>query len=122
MAKKKIPKKKMKPAQISENVLPQNIIPIGDRVEENKNIYISQPVYKEIHKFTQNKTINESGGMLIGEVVEEFGKTNIICLAKIIVTFVFYFINYYHLKGPPFLSLILIPKRSTIIRVNTIFF
>ena len=78
MAKRKIPKKKMKPAQVSENVLPQNIIAIGDRVEENKNIYISQPVYKEIHKFTQNKTINESGGMLIGDVIEEFGKTNII--------------------------------------------
>ena len=78
MAKKKSPKKNTKSIPIVENALPQNILPIGERVEENKNIYISQPVYKEIHKFTQNKTTNESGGMLIGNVIEEFGKTNII--------------------------------------------
>lgn len=78
MAKKKKSKKVVKYEPIIENSLPQNILPIGERVEEDKNIYISQPVYKEIHKFTQNKTTNESGGMLIGEVVEEFGKTNII--------------------------------------------
>lgn len=78
MAKKKSPKKNTKSMPIVENALPQNILPIGERVEENKNIYISQPTYKEIHKFTQNKTTNESGGMLIGNVIEEFGKTNII--------------------------------------------
>lgn len=78
MAKKKNSKKSVKSTPIIENALPQNILPIGERVEEDKNIYISQPVYKEIHKFTQNKTTNESGGMLIGNVVEEFGKTNII--------------------------------------------
>ena len=78
MAKKKKAKKVVKYEPIIENSLPQNILPIGERVEEDKNIYISQPVYNEIHKFTQNKTTNESGGMLIGEVVEEFGKTNII--------------------------------------------
>lgn len=78
MAKKKSPRKNTKNIPIVENALPQNILPIGERVEENKNIYISQPVYKEIHKFTQNKTTNESGGMLIGNVIEEFGKTNII--------------------------------------------
>lgn len=59
-------------------MLPQNILPIGERVEENKNIYISQAAYKEIHKFTKNKTTNESGGMLVGSVIDEFGKTNII--------------------------------------------
>ena len=78
MAKKKNSKKSVKSTPIIENSLPQNILPIGERVEEDKNIYISQPVYKEIHKFTQNKTTNESGGMLIGNVIEEFGKTNII--------------------------------------------
>ena len=61
-----------------DNMLPQNILPIGERVEENKNIYISQSVYKEIHKFTKNKTTNESGGILVGTVIEEFGKTNIV--------------------------------------------
>ena len=71
-------KKKALQPELTENMLPQNILPIGDRVEENKNIYILQSVYKEIHKFTQNKTTNESGGMLVGTVLEEFGKTNII--------------------------------------------
>ena len=71
-------KKKVLQPELTENMLPQNILPIGDRVEENKNIYILQSVYKEIHKFTQNKTLNESGGMLVGTILEEFGKTNII--------------------------------------------
>lgn len=80
MAKKKITKKKSKAANIisNEKILPQNILPFGERVEENKNIYILQQVYKDIHKFTQNKTTNESGGMLIGYTIEEFGKTNIV--------------------------------------------
>lgn len=67
-----------KKAAILENVLPQNILPVGERVEENKNIYISQSVYKEIHRFTRNKTTNESGGMLVGNVIEEFGKINVV--------------------------------------------
>ena len=74
MAKKA--KSRIKKAPVNElpdNVLPQNILPVGGRVEENKNIYISQAVYKEIHKFTQNKTTNESGGMLEGSIIEEFG-------------------------------------------------
>ena len=80
MAKKQNTKNKKKQvAQIvDEKVLPQNILPFGERVEENKNIYILQKTYKDIHKFTQNKTTNESGGMLIGYVVEEFGKTNVV--------------------------------------------
>ena len=79
MAKKT--KKQVKKARVNElpeNMLPQNILPVGERVEENKNIYISQAVYKEIHNFTKNKTTNESGGMLVGTVIEEFGKTNIV--------------------------------------------
>lgn len=79
MAKKT--KKKNKKVQVNEmpeNALPQNILPVGERVEENKNIYISQPVYKQIHKFTKNKTTDESGGVLVGTVIEEFGKTNIV--------------------------------------------
>ena len=61
-----------------ENMLPQNILAVGERVEESKNIYILQSVYKEIHRFTRNKTTNESGGMLVGTILEELGKTNII--------------------------------------------
>ncbi len=80
MAKKKSTKKKQKTSKVvlNEKTLPQNILPFGERVEENKNIYIHQKVYKDIHKFTKNKTTNESGGMLIGHILEEFGKTNII--------------------------------------------
>lgn len=79
MAKKAKKQNKKAPAnELPENMLPQNILPMGERVEENKNIYISQAVYKEIHKFTKNKTTNESGGMLVGTVIEEFGKTNIV--------------------------------------------
>lgn len=70
--------KKARANELPENMLPQNILPVGERVEENKNIYISQSVYKEIHKFTKNKTTNESGGMLVGTIIEEFGKTNIV--------------------------------------------
>lgn len=76
---KKVKKTPKTPVEtLPDNMLPQNILPVGERVEENKNIYISQSVYKTIHKFTQNKTTNESGGMLIGTVIEEFGKTNIV--------------------------------------------
>ena len=31
---------------LPDNMLPQNIIAVGDHVEENKNIYISQSVYR----------------------------------------------------------------------------
>ena len=79
MAKKAKKQNKKAPVnELPENMLPQNILPIGEHVEENKNIYISQAVYKEIHKFTKNKTTNESGGMLVGTIIEEFGKTNIV--------------------------------------------
>lgn len=60
------------------SLLPQNMVSIGERVLENKNIYISQPVYKVIHKFAEDKTTNESGGILVGSVIEEFGKINIV--------------------------------------------
>lgn len=70
--------KKHQGNKLLNNMLPQNIMLVGERVEANKNIYISQAAYKEIHRFTKNKTTNESGGMLVGTVVTEFGKTNII--------------------------------------------
>lgn len=78
MAKKKTVTKGKKRQTMPENALPQNILPMGERVEEGKNIYLSQKVYREIHKFTRNKTTNESGGVLVGNVIEEFGKTNIL--------------------------------------------
>lgn len=85
MAKKKLkkntPQKQNKAAgeaAAADHALPQNIVSIGERVEEDKNIYIAQQIYKEIHKFTKNKVTNESGGMLIGDVIEEFGKTNVL--------------------------------------------
>ena len=79
MAKKVKKMAKKAPANpVPETMLPQNILPMGERVEENKNIYIAQAVYKQIRKFTKDKTTDESGGMLVGTVIEEFGKTNII--------------------------------------------
>lgn len=78
MAKNAKKQNKKPAADVSETVLPQNILPIGERVEENKNIYISQTVYKQIRKFTKNKTRDESGGILVGTVLEKLGKTNII--------------------------------------------
>ena len=58
--------------------LPQNIIPVGERVFEDKNIYIHQKVYEQIHKFALNKTENEHGGILVGRVLNEMGKENTI--------------------------------------------
>ena len=84
MAKKKNSKKSVKSTPIIENALPQNILPIGERVEEDKNIYISQPVYKEIHKFTQNKTTNESGG--IGSIFTGNWVVEMILIIAIIVS------------------------------------
>lgn len=79
MAKKATKQRKKSPAkELPENLLPQNILLVGDRVEADKNIYIHQSVYNKIHSFTKNKTVNESGGMLVGNVIEEFGKTNIL--------------------------------------------
>ena len=78
MARRKSGAGKASSIQANEKLLPQNIVSMGEVVEGNKNIYISQPVYKAIHKFTQGKTTNESGGILVGHIIQEFGKTNII--------------------------------------------
>ena len=65
--------------QIEEReVLPQNILKIGEQVLQDKNIYILQSVYKEIHEFTKDKLTVESGGMLMGYTLQANGKTNII--------------------------------------------
>ena len=71
-------KSKAKKEKHSEPELPQNIMPIGERVFEDKNIYINQRVYAKIHKFAANKTENEHGGVLVGRVVNELGKENTI--------------------------------------------
>lgn len=77
MAKKKKTANKVKPISAPE-YLPQNMTLVGDQSELDKKIYIAQNTYKEIHNFTKNKTTNESGGVLIGKIIEEFGKTNIL--------------------------------------------
>lgn len=78
MAKKKSSGGRKNRQSLPENALPQNILPMGERVEEGKNIYLSQKVYRQIHKFTRNKLTNESGGVLVGTTIEEFGKINIL--------------------------------------------
>ena len=71
-------KRKQKNVKSETPALPQNILPVGERVFEDKNIYIHQKIYKEIHKFAANKTENEHGGILVGRVVNELGKENTI--------------------------------------------
>lgn len=80
MAKKEKPQKGKKTEidELSGDLLPQNIVPMGDRVDADKNIYISQATYKKIQRFTSDKTVTEAGGILVGKEMEEFGKTNII--------------------------------------------
>lgn len=60
-----------------EESLPQNILLMGEHTQANKEIYIFQKTYKEIRQFTKNKTEIESGGILVGDAIEKFGKTNI---------------------------------------------
>lgn len=64
--------------EVNRDVLPQNVIKIGEQVLHDKNIYILQSVYKEIHDFTKDKLTVESGGMLMGYTIKTNGKTNII--------------------------------------------
>ena len=74
-------KKKTKGKVSHKNItpdLPQNIVPVGERVFDDKNIYIHQRVYAQIHKFAANKTENEHGGILVGRVLNEMGKENTI--------------------------------------------
>ena len=83
---KKKTKKKVKPAEKKVEFdlsLPQNIYTVGEHVEVDKRIYISQHAYKEIHEFTKDKTKVETGGVLLGNIVEELGKTNIVIHAFI---------------------------------------
>jgi proteasome lid subunit RPN8/RPN11 len=77
MAKKK-KNIKQNPDDSFLKALPQNILFIGEKGDADKDIYISQSTHKEIREFSENKTEVECGGMLIGCVIEEFGKTNII--------------------------------------------
>mgnify|MGYP006285940195 CR=1 FL=1 len=75
---KKNSKNKKKHTTQSIKSLPQNIFHMGEVGREGIKVYIQQAVYKEIQKFTLNKTTNESGGVLLGDVLYELGKTNII--------------------------------------------
>ena len=81
-SKKKTPDQKKK-SPAFDLTLPQNIVPIGEQNNEDKKIYISQRTYREIHRFTKDKTKVESGGVILGNVIEEFGKTHIIIRAFI---------------------------------------
>lgn len=63
---------------VDRTALPKNVIKIGDQVLHDKNIYIKQPVYKEIHEFTKDKLKVETGGILMGYTIEANGKINII--------------------------------------------
>ena len=64
-------------------VLPQNFVVMGEPSPEDKKVYISQKTYNDIHAFTNGKTENESGGFLLGHIIEEFGKQNVIVIGFI---------------------------------------
>ena len=85
MAKKRTGQRnrKLKTADPVDLSLPQNIALHGEQNPEDKKVYISQNAYKEIRRFTKDKTTKESGGVLLGNVIEEFGKTHIIIRAFI---------------------------------------
>jgi len=78
MSSKKRKNKTRKVESLPDNLLPQNIAVVGQIGHQEKSVYILQSTYKEIHRFTKGKTEFESGGVLLGNVIEEFGKTNII--------------------------------------------
>lgn len=80
--KKKTNKKKLS-VFIDRKSLPQNILRVGERVVQNKEIYIDQKIYKIIHKFANSEKTNESGGLLVGYVSEAFGKDNIVVVGFI---------------------------------------
>ena len=67
-----------KKKKIVTSDLPQNIVMVGDRVMENKNIYIHQKVYAKIQKFASTKTKNEHGGILVVCVVNKMNNENTI--------------------------------------------
>ncbi len=93
MAKKKSQvRQNLKRTKNTDLSLPQNIVLFGEHDPEDKKIYISQNAYRDIHHFTEDKTQNESGGVLLGNVVEEFGKTHIVIRA---------FIEAKHCEGTP---------------------
>jgi proteasome lid subunit RPN8/RPN11 len=75
---KKTKKPAKKPIEQIDSLLPQNIQLVGETSNDDKVVYISQSTYKTIHNFTKNKTTNESGGVLVGRVIESFGKTHIV--------------------------------------------
>ena len=85
MAKKKVVKKKTEKSYVPqfEDALPQNIVPFGEHVEEDKNIYISQSAYKEIHRFTKDKTTNESGVITTTANAILFFRTAYLCKRNI---------------------------------------
>lgn len=63
---------------IADLPLPQNILLIGESDQSEKKVYILQKTYNDIHRFTKDKIKNESGGILVGKEISEFGKSNIL--------------------------------------------
>jgi proteasome lid subunit RPN8/RPN11 len=70
--------KKKKDPVVKQAALPQNILPVGEQGDAGTVVYISRATYEEIHEFTNKKTVNESGGILIGHCIEEFDKLNVV--------------------------------------------
>lgn len=60
------------------DALPQNMQLVGETGSDLKIIYIHQKVYHAIRRFSQGKTEHESGGILMGQVINKFGKGHLI--------------------------------------------
>ncbi len=76
--KKNDSKKNKKQVGFLEKTLPVNVQIVGEESESDIRIYISRTAYKTICDQAQKSLPNESGGLLIGDMIEENGKKNIV--------------------------------------------
>lgn len=58
--------------------LPLNFLTLGEVAHDDVKVYIRQRVFKALEKFAESDTTKELGSILIGDYVEEQGKTHVI--------------------------------------------
>ncbi len=58
--------------------LPLNFLTLGEVANDDVKVYIRQRVFKALEKFAATDTTKELGSILIGDYVEEQGKTHVI--------------------------------------------
>lgn len=66
-------------AEEKNNVqLPLNFLTFGEIENDDVKVYISQDVYKALEKLSSSDTSKELGSIILGDFVEEYGKTHVI--------------------------------------------